>query len=138
MKLHCLLLLSILTALPAYGDLLIIGHPDLVSTSIEPNELADIFLKRHASLAGEHGILPVNRLANSSARTLFENLVLHLSEREIKQYWLKLRFKGIRPPIVQESDEASILFIKKVPGAITYIESYTVPEGTKLLLRIEN
>lgn len=121
----------------AYADLLVIGHPDVSVTAIQPSELADVFLKRHATLDNGSNIIPVNRSANSSVRTHFENEVLGLSEREIKNYWLKLRFKGIRPPIVQDSDEASILFVKRVAGAISYIEGEHVPSGTKLLLRIE-
>lgn len=121
--------------LPVSADILVIGHPDISATSIDSAELADIFLKRQSRYA-DGKVVPVNRLAKSTIRTQFESAILQLSEREIKKYWLKLRFKGVRPPVIQNSDNAAILFVKRVPGAISYINSDTVPEGTILLFRI--
>lgn len=133
-----ILLLAINLLSVAHADILIVAHPDVPVSKIQTSELADIFLKRHASLGGGTGAIPVNRPANSELRQQFESAVMHgMSARELKNYWLKMRFKGVRPPLVQDSDEAVILFVRRVSGAIAYINSNKVPEGLKLLARIE-
>lgn len=134
-----LISILLLASLNVKADILVVANPDLELQQIELNELADIFLKRHASLAAGVRAVPVNRPAGSDIRSQFEARVIDgMNARELKNYWLKMRYKGVRPPVIQDSEAAVILFVKRVSGAIAYLNQDDVPEGVKLLARIEN
>lgn len=120
----------------AHADIIVIGNPTILAEKMDATELADIFLKRHATLSNGNGVVPVHRSASSSLREQFESKVIAMSARELKNYWLKLRFKGVRPPVVQDSTDAAILFVTRVAGAITYIEADEAPDGVKVLMRL--
>ncbi len=138
MKIHYLIIFMLLNIPAVHADFLVIGHPDINKSLIKISELADIYMKKHSTLANGTPIIPVNRSANSALRRQFESKVIKMSTREIKTYWLKLRFKGIRPPVVISSSEAAILFVKRVAGAITYIDTSQTPNGVKILMKIKH
>jgi len=137
MTIYKLIFLLLVYVPVSFADLYIIGDPELSISSINNTEITDLFLKRHASLDDGVTIIPVNHPANSIERSDFEKYVLNQTQREIKSYWLKLRFKGIRPPLVQDSDKAILLFVQRVSGAISYIQSEIKPEGVKILMTIK-
>ncbi len=137
MKIHYLIIFMLLNIPVAQADFLVIGHPGINKSSIKISELADIYMKKHSTLINGTAVIPVNRSANSDLRRQFESKVIKMSTREIKSYWLKLRFKGIRPPVVMDSSDAAILFVKRVTGAITYIKTSQTPNGVKILMKIK-
>jgi ABC-type phosphate transport system substrate-binding protein len=47
-----------------------------------------------------------------------------------------MHFMGKMPPIVQQSEQAMLAFVRRVPGAIGYVSAATVPTGVKVLARI--
>lgn len=137
MKIHHIIIFFLLNIHTAYAEFLVIGNSDIKAASIKKSEISDIFMKKHSNLIDGTPVVPVNRSADSDLRREFESKIIKMSTREIKTYWLKLRFKGIRPPVVMESEEAAILFVKRIPGAITYIKSSHPPSDVKILMRIK-
>ncbi|CAK0754367.1 PBP_domain domain-containing protein [Gammaproteobacteria bacterium] len=117
-------------------ELLIIAHPDVAVSGLTVDELAAIYLLKMTSWPDNEKIVPVNREAASAARTVFSDMVLHQPPNTLHAYWNQMHFRGKVPPLVQESDQAVLAFIQKVPGAIGYVNADIAPQNVKILAKI--
>jgi ABC-type phosphate transport system substrate-binding protein len=117
-------------------ELLVIAHPGVGVSSLSPDELAAIYLLKTTSWQGGGNIVPVNREAASSARSAFSDAVLRQPPNALNAYWNQMHFKGIVPPLIQESDQAVLAFVQKVPGAIGYISTTVTPQNVKVLIKV--
>jgi ABC-type phosphate transport system substrate-binding protein len=139
MRAYLVLLFSFLLAGPrcAWADeLTIIGHPGLPISSLSPADLTAIYLLKQTVWQGGENIVPVNREASSAARTTFSDVILRQPPNALTLYWNQMHFKGKFPPVVQESDQAVLAFVQKVPGAIGYVSTSVVPKNVKILARV--
>lgn len=135
-RLACLLLL-LFGMLPARAEeLLVIAHPSVPEAALSPDALAAIYLLKTASWRGGEFIVPVNREAQSAERARFSATVLHQSPAALAAFWNQMHFKGKLPPIVQESDQAVLAFVQKVPGAVGYVNAGVAPKNVKVLARV--
>jgi ABC-type phosphate transport system substrate-binding protein len=126
-----LLLLGCDTILAA--DYIIVANPGVPVSSITLEDLSDIYLLRTIVWDDGKRIIPVNREAGSATRTLFSTRILRQRQEALSSYWDKMRFKGMTPPLIQESDQAVLAFVQKVPGAIGYVSPATDLKGVKVL-----
>lgn len=137
MPLFLLLLGLILPAITQAEGLLIVAHMDVPANTISNKELALIYLSQKSAWSGGLPVVPVNREASSSLRERFSETVLEHSPRELTDYWNQLRFQGKLPPLVQTSDQAVVGFVRSVPGAIGYIAAGQVPQGVKIMAKLQ-
>ena len=122
---------------PGHADeLLVIANPSVTVASLSSDELASIYLLKTTSWQDGGNIVPVNREAASSARTVFSDAVLRHPPNALNAYWNQMHFKGKVPPLVQESDQAVLAFVQKVPGAIGYINASVAPQNVKVLTKL--
>jgi ABC-type phosphate transport system substrate-binding protein len=117
-------------------ELLVIAHPSVVKSNLSSDELAAIYLLKTTVWQGGGNIIPVNREATSSLRTFFSDLVLRHPPSALSAYWNQMHFKGKVPPLVQESDQAVLAFVQRVPGAIGYISATVTPTNVKVLAKV--
>lgn len=132
-----LIVLWLMMALPslahAKDGLLIIANQSVPLEHLSKDDINKIFLLKQTVWENGQAIVPVNREATSAARIEFSETVLGRSPRSLSNYWNQMHFKGYMPPVVQESDEAMIAFIRRVPGAIGYVKSGNMPKNVKVL-----
>lgn len=122
---------------PVHADeLLVIANPSVTVASLSSDELAAIYLLKTTSWQDGGSIVPVNREAASNARTVFSDAVLRHPPNALNAYWNQMHFKGKVPPLVQESDQAVLAFVQKVPGAIGYINATVAPQNVKVLTKL--
>lgn len=137
MRLFPILALALGWSLPcAADDLLVIAHPEVAISSLTPAQLSSIYLLKVISWQGGENIVPVNREASSAARKNFSDAVLHQPPHALDAYWNQMHFKGKVPPMVQESDQAVLAFVQKVPGAIGYVSASFAPKNVKILAKV--
>lgn len=117
-------------------ELLVIANPSVSVSSLSNDELAAIYLLKMTLWSGGGNVVPVNREASSRNREVFSEAVLRQPPNALTAYWNQMHFKGKVPPLVQESDQAVLAFVQKVPGAIGYISASTQPQNVKVLARI--
>ncbi|MFA7500475.1 hypothetical protein [Sulfurimonas sp.] len=79
--------------------------------------------------------VPVNLSALDSIREKFENRLVEMDFERLKSYWTKEHYLGKRPPITMQSQESVIAFVKKVEGAIGYINAKNLDDSVKVLYR---
>lgn len=116
------------------AHVLIVAHPSLSVSSLTADDLTRIYLLRQSLWPDGAMVVPVNREASSPVRNLFTTGVLQQTANALASHWQQMHFKGKNPPLVQESDQAVLAFVQKVPGAVGYISADTpVGEGVKVL-----
>lgn len=118
-------------------DLLVIAHPSVSAASLSQDELTAIYLLKTTTWQSGANIVPVNREAASSERNVFSEAILRQPANTLSAYWNQMHFKGKVPPLVQESDQAVLAFVQKVPGAIGYIRATVAPQNVKIVARVQ-
>jgi len=100
--------------------------------AITIDELRALYLKKITFIKNAK-IIPLNLPAKSSIRKSFETNILHMNESRLKHYWIKAHYLGKRPPIMLKSQQAVKRFVKRVNGAIGYIDSSKKEQGMRVL-----
>ncbi len=121
----------------AAEELLIIANPSVsVTAPLTVTEIAAFYLLRTTTWPDGSRIIPVNREANSDARMTFTLSVLQEDSVSLTIYWNQMHFMGRMPPVVQQSEQAMLAFVQKVPGSVGYISASIAPTNVKVLARV--
>jgi len=102
--------------------------------NITKAQVKAIFLKKMIFIE-DVNLVPVNLSPKNILRIKFEKTILKTNFRRLKAYWTKQHYLGHRPPISMKSQKSAIAFIKKVDGAIIYINAKYVDEDMKIIYR---
>jgi ABC-type phosphate transport system substrate-binding protein len=97
-------------------------------------QIKAIFLKKIRVINGV-SVVPINLKAKDPLRVAFEKELLHMSFSRLKKYWIKEHYLGHRPPLTLHSQESVKAFVKRVDGAIAYINVKYLDESMKILYR---
>ena len=100
--------------------------------SIDKSQLRDLFLRKN-SYINKQKIIPVNLLADNSARKAFESSILNMDRATLNTYWTSQYLKDIRPPLSKKSYNAVLIFVLNVDGAIGYIPSNMVDNRVRVI-----
>ncbi|MFA6192583.1 MAG: hypothetical protein WC665_09550 [Sulfurimonas sp.] len=123
----------ILVPLLSLGDeYVVISNKNIKELS--ESEIKAIFLKKLIFI-DNFAAVPVNLEAGDSLRVKFEEKLLDMSFERLKSYWTKEHYLGHRPPVNMKSEESVKAFVKKVDGAIGYINANSVDESVKVLYK---
>ncbi|TLY61534.1 MAG: phosphate ABC transporter substrate-binding protein [Gammaproteobacteria bacterium] len=86
--------------------------------SLAASDVRDLFLGEK-QFAGELRLVPVD---NSAAQNLFLERVLKMNVAKYSTTWTKKSFRdGINPPLVTGSDAEALAYVKRTPGACSYV-----------------
>jgi len=106
----------------AWADIYIIANKDVPVMQLDKNEIAAIYLLKKKQWANGENIMPINLPAQAEARNRFSAEVFDSTPEKLGSYWDKMLFQGETPPVTQNSEQAVILFVERVKGAIGYVE----------------
>lgn len=129
---------ALLFSRPASAEeLLIIANRSVnIAKPVPLSRIAAIYLLRMTTWPDGTHIVPVNREALNPERVTFTSRVLRQDNASLSVYWNEMHYKGKLPPVVQESEQAMLAFVQKVPGAIGYISAATAPVGVEVLAHV--
>jgi len=66
---------------------------------------------------------------NSSAQSVFLDKVLKMNAAKYSTTWTKKSFRdGINPPLLTGSDAEALAYVKRTPGACSYVTTPTPPD----------
>jgi ABC-type phosphate transport system substrate-binding protein len=125
-----IILLVILFPLSTHADLYIIANKNLPTTQLEKSDIAAIYLLKKKHWENGDDIMPINLPATAEARTRFTAQVFDSTPEKLGSYWDKMLFKGETPPVTQNSEQAVIMFVERINGAIGYVE--TKPQSSQI------
>lgn len=121
----------------AHAELAIISHKDNPVSSIQPSDLARIFLGKASKFPGGETAVPVDQADGSAVYSEFYEKVANKTPSQLKAYWSRLIFtgKGQPPRAISSTDEVKEL-VSSNPNLVGYIESSAVDDSVKVLLTI--
>ena len=112
-------LFLVTTSLLASEYAVVVSEKSAIVT-LSAKQIKDIFIMKRQFVEGEI-IVPVNIASTSPMRDTFEQKIIQIERDQLSNYWVKQHFHGIRPPVVQSSENSMKLFVKNVHGAIGYL-----------------
>ena len=119
-----LLALSI-AQLAQAADVVVISHQ---GTNISAGDVRDIFLGE-IQFAGRTKLAPID---NAALQDSFLSKHMQMDAAKYNGIWIKKSFReGLVPPAVRPSDAEVISFVKRTPGAISYVSR--APEGVNVV-----
>lgn len=129
-----LTLAATLLPLPnAWADLYIIANKDLPASQLDKGDIEAIYLLKKKHWENGEDILPINLPAQAEARARFSAEIFDSTPEKLGSYWDKMLFKGETPPVTQNSEQAVILFVERIKGAIGYVETKPKSPQIKIL-----
>jgi ABC-type phosphate transport system substrate-binding protein len=108
----------------------VISNKNLTHLSL--SQIKAIFLKK-VSYINDMKVVPINLNSRNKIRNSFEKNVLMMNLSRLKSYWIKQHYLGHRPPITMKSEESLKAFVKKIDGAIGYINIKNVDSEINVL-----
>ncbi len=115
----------------ANAELYIIANKELSTINkLTKEEISAIYLLKKKHWDDGEEIIPINLPVQSNAREHFSQQIFDSSPEKLGTYWDQMLFKGINPPITQNSEQAVELFVGRMKGAIGYVE--TKPQSTQV------
>jgi ABC-type phosphate transport system substrate-binding protein len=117
----------------AWADLYIIANKDLPAAQLNKDDIAAIYLLKKKHWENGEDIMPINLPAQADARSRFTAEIFNSTPEKLGSYWDKMLFKGETPPVTQNSEQAVILFVERIKGAIGYVETKPQSPQIKIL-----
>ncbi|MDP5035254.1 hypothetical protein [Alishewanella sp. SMS8] len=115
----------------------------LISANTQQVEISKEVVKQ-IYLQGEQGrtpLQPVNLVKGEFSRTIFNALVMGLTESRLQSYWSQMRFTGrSRPPLEVENTKVLTDYLLNNSNAIGYLvvdDNTQLPDGLVVLLKID-
>ncbi len=129
-----LLLLSQLVEARA-ETLYVIAHKKSFSIEKDAEYIADYYLLKRKINASGNKIIPINLPSDDPLRNQFSQAVFHRSPIALGEYWDRMSFRGVKPPVVQNSEKSVLLFVKRIRGAIGYVNHKPADDADVLILQ---
>lgn len=108
------------------GEVYVIAHPE---AKITPDAIRDVFIG-DKQFAGPVKLVPVD---NAASQADFLGKVLKMDQTRYANLWVKKSFRdALNPPSVRNSDKDVVEFVRKTPGALSYVSS-APPSGVTVV-----
>ncbi|WP_457623081.1 hypothetical protein [Persephonella sp.] len=114
------------------ADVAVVTSKDSKIEKISKKDLKKVYLKIKFFVKGQK-VIPVNLPPDNKNRQIFQRKILEMDNEQLNLYWNEMYFHGVEPPLVLSSEEAVKKFVKKVKGAIGYIDVKNVDEDLKII-----
>lgn len=117
-----LLLLFVVIADVSYADGLVIVSLSNPMERLSPQEIQRIYLKKQMQFKDGTIAQPINREETSEIGKQFYEKVIGKTNLEARAYWMRLLFtRGIKPPIIVNSDKEVLEIVKNNKSAIGFV-----------------
>jgi ABC-type phosphate transport system substrate-binding protein len=112
----------------------VVANPSVTVTTLSPNELSRLFLKKTTSWPDGQKAVVVDQERIAPVRSAFSLAVHHRDADAIASYWQTMVFSGRdTPPPVKTTDAAVLALVRATPGAVGYVSEATPLEGVKAI-----
>ena len=128
-KLQIVILLSLLFCNAIADKYVVVSNNTMKKLS--KTQIKAIFLKK-IKIIDDTKLVALNLSPKDDLRVKFEKQILNMSFGSLKSYWTSQHYLCHRPPLSMKSQKSIIAFIKKVDGAISYIEEKNLSNGLKV------
>jgi ABC-type phosphate transport system substrate-binding protein len=99
---------------------------------LSAEQIKAIYLKK-LIIVNDINIVPINLDSGDQLRDKFNNEILNMSVSRLQTHWTKQHYLGHRPPLSLKSQESVKAFVKKVDGAIGYVNKKNIDDEVRVL-----
>ena len=118
-----MVVLTLLPALAAAGDVVVIVNPSVAASSLSKQDVSNIYQGKKSTWDDGSKIVFVV-LKGSAAHEQFLTAYVGKTDTQFDTFWKKQVFTGQgSPPQAFDSDQAMIDFVAKTSGAIGYVSA---------------
>lgn len=133
MTIRYLVILVLLSAAWAHGEIAVIVHP-ANKNAVDTEELNRLFLGKKASYADNSAATVYYLVETDPVRGQFDEKGLGKSSAQLKAYWSKLVFTGKgTPPAELASSTEALAKVAGDPTAIAYVDKSVVTDKVKVV-----
>jgi len=119
-------------------SMFIIGNKSSFQKTMSIDEIKSIYLMKKKSMADGRKVLPINLPTDNKARETFSQAIFQRSALSLADYWNRMSFRGIKPPLIQSSEQSVEIFVNRVKGAIGYMTKIPNTEKVFVLAKIDS
>jgi hypothetical protein len=138
LRLFCLLLVLLATHVPAMAQsmaLTVISNQKGAPAELKESELRSILMGERQRWKNGYKISVALMKTNTLAGKSTCERIYHMSEDELKKFWLAQVFQGkVNPPSFFNTEEELLAFVAENPGAIGIVNLTTPARGTQVVL----
>lgn len=121
----------------ASEDYVVVVNPLNPTSTINKNELIDIYMGKRSAFPGGNQAFPLDFEMNSDFRTGFYQALLGIPVARVNAYWSRIRFSGkVRPPMSQPDLAAVLDYVSNNEMAIAYIPESAITDKVKVVYRL--
>lgn len=118
-----------------FADVAVVANKGITTDAISKKEAKKIFLGKTKSLGGT-SLMLADLPKGDKSRDEFYTNVVKKNGKKLKAYWAKIVFSGKgSPPKSLKSDEEMINWVASTPGGMGYVNSLSVNDSVKVLLK---
>jgi len=129
-------LLGIALATPALAEegFKVVANLEVSTESLSRAQLSDIFLKRASNWPGGGRVVPADLGEGNKAFDAFCLAIHGKPGSLIRAFWKRVAASGRdTPPVVRNSDEEMLAFVRTTRGAVGYVSAGANTPGVKVL-----
>lgn len=132
------LLASLLLAVPARADLVVIAHPRAGVDPLTREQVINIFLGRFRQFPSGIAAEPIDLPPETAEKAAFYQRLVGKDLAEINAYWARLVFSGRTLPPRQAIGVAQMIdLVAGTPGAIGYVDRARADTRVKIVFELE-
>lgn len=130
--------LALLVPALAWGDMVVIVHPQFEAASLSKREIINIFMGRFRFLPSGQAIKPYDLPAADPKKGRFYRALTGKELSDIDAYWARLVLTGnASPPDETANTEGMIETVAHNPRAIGYVDRAQVDKRVRILFEPE-
>jgi ABC-type phosphate transport system substrate-binding protein len=121
----------------AQAETVVVAARNFAADKISVNQLEDIWLKKNKFFPEGSRVYVIDQAEGSRIRDDFYKKVTHKNPTQVKAFWTLLIFtgKGSAPKTLRDDNEVKH-WVADTTGGIGYIDSASVDDSVKVLLRL--
>ncbi len=131
-----MLCFTLLFGSSAMAEISIIVNPANAMASIDERAAKKIFLGKSKKFPGGGKAQPLDQTSGAS-KEAFHSVITKKNAAKLKAYWSRMVFTGKAQPPKEVSDDAAVIAkVSSDPEAIGYVDSGSVNDSVKVVLKI--
>ena len=130
--------------------LVVIVHASNPVESLRPQQIRDLFLKKHPTWRSELAdvgdrkgfdegevLKPVDFSSGTEERRVFLAKVLEMSSASLERYWVRVQYQSaVEPPAQVESSAGAIRLVGSQKGALGFVVESALTEETRKKVKV--
>jgi len=130
--------------------LVVIVHASNPVDSLRPQQIRDLFLKKHPTWRGElvdvgdrkgfdetEVVKPVDLPGNTEERRAFLSKVLEMSAASLERYWVKVQYQSAtEPPAQADNSDRAIRLVGSQKGGLAFVAESALTEETRKKVKV--